>query len=101
LEFMKKKILVACGTAIATATIVTEKLKDILARNKIDAEIIKCRVPEVPYYIRMLGKVDLILTTSFVPDVKNIPILNAVPLISGLGREELEREIVKALREEN
>lgn len=94
----KKKIIVACGTAIATATIVVEKLKAVLNKHRINAEILKCRVPEVQYYTKMMGNIDLILTTSEVPGIKNIPVLNAVPFISGIKDKELEEQIVKILK---
>lgn len=98
---IKKRIIVACGTAIATATLVVERLKNILSRHNIDAEIIKCRIPEVTYYIKMLGNVDLIVATSEVPGIKNIPVLNAVPLISGIGIENIEKQIVSLLSKNN
>lgn len=94
----RKKIIVACGTAIATTTLVAEKLKKVLDKHRIDAEVIKCRISEVQYYIKMLRNVDLILATSTVPGVKDIPVLNAVPFISGINAEELEKQIVEALK---
>lgn len=94
----KKKIIVACGTAIATTTLVAEKLKKVLEKYHIEAEIIKCRISEVQYYIKMLRNVDLILATSIVPGVKDIPVLNAVPFISGINAEELEKQIIQVLR---
>jgi len=94
----KKNILVACGTAIATATLVAGKLKEFLKRNGIDANIIKCRFTEIDYYVKTLGRVDLIITTAGFPERKDIPVLNGVPFISGIGRRELEEKILKILK---
>ncbi len=94
----KKNILVACGTAIATATIAAGKLKELLQKHNIQANVIQCRFTEIDYYVKTLGKVDLIITTAGFPERKDIPILNGVPLISGVGKEELERKIIEILQ---
>ena len=95
---IRKRVLIACGTAIATATAVRIKVEKIIQDNDIDAELTQCRVTEVPFFLKT-GKTALILTTSFVPDVENIPVLNAVALLTGVGREKLEEEIVRILKE--
>lgn len=92
-----KRVLIACGTAIATATHVRVKVEELLKRNGIKADVTQCRVTEVPYFLKT-KKHDLILTTSFVPDIKDIPVLNAVPLLTGVGKEKLENEIVDILK---
>ncbi|RLE66170.1 MAG: PTS galactitol transporter subunit IIB [Thermoprotei archaeon] len=95
---IRKNILVACGTAIATATIVAGKLKEFLKKHGIEANVIQCRFTEMDYYIKTLGKIDLIITTAGFPERKDIPILNGVPFISGIGREELEKKILEILK---
>jgi PTS system galactitol-specific IIB component len=95
---IKKKILVACGSGIATASLVSMKLEELFARNGIKADIVRCRIHEVDYYLKSQGKTDLIVATSQVPGVKDIPVLNAVPIISGVGKEELDKKILQALK---
>jgi len=92
-----KRVLIACGTAIATATHVRVKVEELLKKNGVKAEVTQCRVTEVPYFLKT-KKTDLILTTSFVPDIKDIPVLNAVSLLTGVGKEKLEKEIVDILK---
>ena len=94
---VKKKVLVACGSGIATATLVSMKLEELFKRNGIAADIIRCRIHEVDYFLKSQGKADLIVTTSQVPGVKDIPVLNAVPIISGVGKDELDKKILKVL----
>lgn len=95
---MRKNILVACGTAIATATIVAGKVIELLQRHNIQANVIQCRFTEIDYYVKTLGKVDLIITTAGFPERKDIPVLNGVPFLSGIGKEELERRIIEILQ---
>jgi len=95
---MRRNILIACGTAIATATIVAGKVRDFLQKHGIEANIIQARFTEIDYYVKTLGKVDLIITTAGFPERSDIPILNGVPFISGIGREELEKKILEILK---
>lgn len=90
--------MVACGTAIATATIVAGKVIELLQRHNIQANVIQCRFTEIDYYVKTLGKVDLIITTAGFPERKDIPVLNGVPFLSGIGKEELERRIIEILQ---
>ena len=93
------RILVACGTAIATATYVAEKVKKILEKHGIKGEVYQAKAQEVNYFIKMLGKINLILSTTFVQvENKNIPVLNAMPFLTGIGEADLEKKIVTILQ---
>jgi len=93
------RILVACGTAIATATYVAEKVKKILEKYGIKGEVYQAKAQEVNYFIKMLGKINLILSTTFVQvENKNIPVLNAMPFLTGIGEADLEKKIVTILQ---
>lgn len=95
---MVKKILVACATGIATSTVVEVKLKELLKKNNIQAEISHCKISEINFYKTLLGKVDLILVTSPYRD-KEVKTLNATPYITGVGVEQLEKEIINTLKQ--
>jgi PTS system galactitol-specific IIB component len=93
------RILVACGTAIATATYVAEKVRKILEKHNIRGEVYQAKAQEVNYFIKMLGKVNLILATTFVPvEDKSIPVLNAMPFLTGIGEADLEKKIINILQ---
>lgn len=38
-----KKVLVACGGAVATSTVAANKIKELLKANNIDASVEQCR----------------------------------------------------------
>jgi len=96
---IEKRVLIACGTAIATATHIRTKVAKLLEENGIEADLTQCRVTEVPFFLKT-KKTHLILTTSNVPDIEDIPVFNAVPLLTGIGREKLEQDILKVLKKE-
>ncbi|MDH5769927.1 MAG: PTS galactitol transporter subunit IIB [Candidatus Bathyarchaeota archaeon] len=95
-----KRILVACGTAIATATAVRVKLEELFRKNNMNVELAQCRVTEIGFFLKT-KKYDLILSASFDSDAArehNIPILNFVPILTGVGKEKLEKEIFDILK---
>lgn len=92
---MRKTVLVICGTGIATSTIVAAKIRDYLAAQ--------AGVP--PIEIRQ-GKVldvlhgtdaDLIVATAQVPGDVGVPVINAVPLLTGIGAAKVLERIKEAL----
>lgn len=92
---MSKRILVACGTAIATSTHVAERLKEICRQNGIEVEIIQARVQEVPAYMET---VDLIVATTHIPFATPVPVLSGIPFLTGVGQDQLIAEILRVLR---
>ncbi len=90
----KKRVLVVCGTAIATSTVVAMKLQDILKKNGISAEIRRCMTSEAKTASR---DVDLIVSTTQVPKVA-VPVVSGIPFITGIGTDKVIEEIVARLR---
>ncbi len=88
-----KKILIACGNGIATSTVVATKIREFLKDNGVDVMTSQCKLMEVP------GKVegfDLLVTTGqFEGQTKGVPILKGMPLLLGIGAEDLLNEILE------
>ena len=57
----KKRILVACGTAIATSTVVAKAIEEALDKRGIQATLQQCKASEVP---NLAQDFDLIVTTT-------------------------------------
>lgn len=92
---MKKKIIVACGGAVATSTVVADRIKDLCKREGIDAEIIQCRVSEISSKV---DGADLIVTTARVKKDYGVPLENGMAFVSGVGIEEAENRILNHLK---
>ena len=89
-----KRILIVCGTSIASSTMVAVKIEELLRQNHIKAEIRRALTSEA----RTASKdVDLIVATSQVQDV-SVPVISGIPFITGIGVEKVEQEIIKQLR---
>ena len=89
-----KKILVACGTAIATSTVVAKAIEEALKERGINIITRQCRASEVR---SLAGDADLIVTTTPVPEDLGVPVIRTLAFLTGIGREEVIEEIVKAL----
>lgn len=93
---MKKKIIVACGGAVATSTIAANKVVELCNNNNIDVEICQVRISEIE---SNLSGASLIVPTSKLKRDYGIPVITGMPFISGIGVEKTEAAILKALQE--
>ena len=91
---MTKKIIVACGGAVATSTVAANRVQEICDENGIDAEIVQVRILEIAGNL----PADLIITTSNCSEDFGAPLVKGMPFISGLGVEETESEIINILK---
>lgn len=89
------KIIVACGSGVATSTVITAKINDILEKNKMKAEIIQCSMNEVGGH---LNGATLVVTSLGRLNAGNVPVVVALPYITGVGVEKLNREIEQILK---
>ena len=92
----RKKILVSCGTAIATSTVVARKIVEQLEERGISVDIDQCKAAEVQ---SKLNGVDLIVTTTPVSDVGDIPVLYTLSFLTGIGVEGDIEKIVSYVKD--
>lgn len=91
---MKKKILVACGTAVATSTVVAKKLEEKLRAKGIDVQIDQCKASEVS---RKVDGYDLVVATTEVDDTRGKPFLRTLSFLTGIGVDKDVETITKLL----
>lgn len=91
----KKTVLVACGAGIATSTVVCDRVEKLLKDNKINAQVIQCKIAEVA---SKEAEADLIVSTTILPKQYSIPALKAMAYITGVGAQKLDQEIIKILQ---
>ncbi len=80
------KVIVACGTAIATSTHVAIKIRELLEERGLKVHTIQCRVPEIP---SLAPDADLIVATAQVPYDVDIPVVDGIPFLTGIGIKEV------------
>lgn len=92
---MKKRIIVACGGAIATSTVAANRIRELLKTNGINGEVKQTRITELD---AEKDGADLIVTTAKVKKDYGVPTIHGVAFISGIGIEKLEQQILDALK---
>lgn len=90
---MKKKVIVACGGAVATSTVAANKIVELCKKNGVDMEICQCRISEIESNL----PADLIVTTSKVKRDYGVPLITGMPFISGMGVAKTEAAILDVL----
>lgn len=93
---MKKRVIVACGGAVATSTVAANRVTELCKKNGIDVEIVQCRVSEIG---ANLTGVSLIVATSKVKKDYGIPFVGGMSFISGVGEQQTEQAILAALKD--
>ncbi|WP_273124266.1 PTS sugar transporter subunit IIB [Bacillus weihaiensis] len=93
---MKKKVLVICGTGVATSTIIMSKLQQFLTEKSIQADLKQSKVSDV---LRIASDYDLVIATTLVPESisSKVRVINAVPILTGFGKDEVFEQIESAL----
>ena len=91
-----KKIVVACGSGIATSTVVATKVKDLLDGNGVtDYEITKCSIAEAP---SQCDGATLLVCTAAAPASIPCPVVSGVPFLTTVGKAQAEQDILAAVK---
>lgn len=91
---MKKelKILVACGSGVATSTVAQEAVKNILAEAGIRAKLYKSTMTEIPSKQKDMDIV--MVTTNYRTPIEK-PLIKVFGLISGIGADAIKKQIIE------
>jgi PTS system galactitol-specific IIB component len=89
-----KKILVACGGAVATSTVAADKIRTLCQENNIAVDVQQCRIQEIAL---RASEVDLIVTTARITTDYGTPVVHGIAFISGINLEATEQKILDAL----
>lgn len=90
------RILVACGNGIATSTVVASKIKDYAEENGLNISTDQTKLLEVP---AQGDNYDLVVTTGSFDGEINTPVINGMPILTGIGEEETLEKIHKAIED--
>lgn len=90
----KKRILVACGSAIAVSSVVAKAIEEALDKRGISATITQCKASEVPNFAQ---DADLIVTTTPVATDHGKQIIQTLAFITGIGKEAVIEQIINKL----
>lgn len=92
---IKKNVLFACGTGIATSTVVANAVVEAMKERGIAISPRQCKTTEVR---SELNGVDLIVSTTQLPADLGVPSITTLAFLTGMGKAEALDRIEAALR---
>lgn len=91
-----KKILVACGTGMATSTMIAERVKEFLQTEGIAVSTTQCILNEVR---DKADNFDLVITSMKIETDFKTPCLVGTPFLIGIGEDVLKEKILTLLKD--
>ncbi|HEY53035.1 MAG TPA: PTS sugar transporter subunit IIB [Caldilineae bacterium] len=92
----QKVVLVACGTAIATSTVVAKGIEEAMRDRGMNVTTRQCKAAEIR---SRLSGVDLVVTTTPVPSDLGVPVIQTLAFLTGIGKEDVLNQIEQALKD--
>lgn len=90
------KVLVACGSGVATSTIASEAVKEIAKNAGVPVTLYKGTITEVP---AKQATVDLVLTTANYRKPLDKPHMSVFGLVSGVGKAQTAKKLADLLKD--
>ena len=92
------KIIVACGSGVATSQAVASKITKLLKQRKINAEVEAVDIKSLKTYIKTADVYVSIIRTK---EVYSIPVVDGVAFLTGMGQEKELEKIINAVNAVN
>ncbi|MDY4041600.1 MAG: PTS sugar transporter subunit IIB [Collinsella sp.] len=91
-----KKIVLACGSGVATSSAVAKKVGELLDANGHEGQytIVQCAISEAA---SQCGDADLLVATTVAPAGITCAYVSGVPFLTGMGKADAERQILKVM----
>lgn len=89
-----KKVIVACGTGMATSSMIAEKVRAVLEDNQVDYTLSQAQLSELDMY----KEADLFVTAMRVEEDYGVPMVVGTPFLVGIGEAEAAAKIIEILK---
>jgi len=90
-----KKVIVACGSGVATSQTVASKVKKILEDNDIKANVEAIDIKSLEQHIKTS---DIYVSITKATKDYDIPTLNGIAFLTGMGIEEETKKLIDVLK---
>ena len=95
---VNKKVLVCCGTGIATSVQVANKLQRMLRDRGVTATMKECKTANVSAQMTTFQPDAIVVTTAITPPDEEVKVYRGMPLLTGVGAEELADQSARDLK---
>jgi len=93
-----KKVLIICGTGIATSTVVRVKIEKWLCKMHLENKV-KLYQSKMSDEIDRLDEYDIILSTIIVPDRIKENVIDGIPLLTGMNEDKVYQKILEKVNQ--
>lgn len=93
----KIKILVMCGTGIATSTVAMGKMKNWVEEENLE-NVVDLHQGKIAEELNYIDQYDAVVSTTIVPDDIQDKVINGVGLLTGVGADEIYAEIKQKIQ---
>ena len=93
-----KKVLIICGTGIATSTVVRVKIEKWLSKMHLENKV-KLYQSKMSDEIDRLDEYDIILSTIIVPDRIKENVIDGIPLLTGMNEDKVYQKILEKVNQ--
>lgn len=91
-----KKLLIMCGSGIATSTVATGKVKQWLKDNNLEDKV-KIYQSKIAEEVNHIDDYDAVITTTTVPDSIKDKVIFGLPLLTNMGLDQMWDQLKKEL----
>ena len=91
-----KKLLIMCGSGIATSTVAAGKVKQWLKENNLEDEV-KIYQSKIAEEVNHIDDYDAVITTTTVPDNIKDKVIFGLPLLTNMGIDQMWDQLKKEL----
>jgi len=92
-----KLVLVACGTALATSTVVAKKIEQIALENGIECRTVQAKAVDVFKKYQELGP-DVIVCTCQIEGNIEVPVINGRVFLTGINLQSTIDQLIEILK---
>ncbi|MEG0377924.1 MAG: PTS sugar transporter subunit IIB [Eubacterium sp.] len=92
-----KTVLVACGAAVATSTVVAKKIETIALESGIELKTVQAKASEVAEKAKEL-RPDIIVCTCQIDSDLGIPVMNGRSFLTGINLTKTTNELIEMLK---
>ncbi|MBO0451853.1 PTS sugar transporter subunit IIB [Candidatus Enterococcus murrayae] len=89
-----KKVIVACGTGMATSSMIAEKVRQVLEDNEVEYTLSQAQLSELDMY----KEADLFVTAMRIEEDYGVPMVVGTPFLVGIGEAEAAAKIIEILK---
>lgn len=92
----KKKVITLCGSGVASSTMCAQKIKTACEENGIDVDVKPMAFRDLQ---GQMMDVNLIVTITPGLKYKDVPVVDGVPFLTGVGQKAAMEKVLNILKE--